>query len=200
MDYIKTCKEVILTPSDFYRRMPTSGGYSEPIIFAATSLIIGLLLEAIVSYGMFTFGIHSSILTFGMEVSKFDFSTFYQMIELFFISFAAIFVGSIVLNFLYTMLGGTGSYEGTVRFLSYGYAVNIISWIPLLNLIIIIYALYLSVLGGSSVHNVSMGRSAIIIVLLYPVSIVILIILIGFLVGLSSLILGALAGLSDLIL
>lgn len=189
MNYIKTCKEVILRPSDFYRKMPTSGGYREPLIFAAISLIIGLLLNAIVSYGMFTFGIQSSILTFGMEVSKFDFSTFLNRIELFFLSVAGIFIGSLVLNFLYNTFGGTGSYEGTVRFISYGYAINVLSWIPLINLITVIYALYISILGGSTVHNVSMGRSAIIVVLLYPVTIIMFFIIAGFAVGLFGLIL-----------
>lgn len=189
MDYIETCKEVILRPSDFYRRMPTTGGYSKPVIFAAISLIIGSLLNVIVSYGMFTFGIHSSILTFGsIPFSKSDFFTFSHVIELVFISAAAIFTGSLILNFLYQTFGGTGSYEGTVRFMCYGYAINVISWIPLLNLVAVIYALYISILGGSFVHNVSKGRSAIIVVLLYPLTIFILIILIGVIVGLSSLI------------
>lgn len=40
-NYFKTCKEVILSPSDFYRRMPTTGGYADPLTFAAISLIIG---------------------------------------------------------------------------------------------------------------------------------------------------------------
>ncbi len=189
MNYIKTCKEVILRPSDFFRKMPTIGGYREPLIFAAISLIISLLLDAIVSYGMFTFGIHSSILTFGMEVSKFDLSTFLNRIELFFLSVAGIFIGSLVLNFLYNTFGGTGSYEGTVRFISYGYAINVLSWIPLINLITVIYALYISILGGSTVHNVSMGRSAIIVVLLYPVTIIMFFIIAGFAVGLFGLIL-----------
>jgi hypothetical protein len=188
MNYIGICKEVILSPSDFFRRMPTSGGYSEPVTFAAVSLIIGSLLRVFIGYGMFTFGIHSSLLTFGTEVSALNFSTFSEMFGLFFMSIIAIFLGSLVLNFLYTAFGGTGTYEGTVRFMSYGYAINIISWIPLVGLIAIIYALYLSILGGSFVHNVSVGRSALIVILLYPAMILVFIIIIGFVVALSSLI------------
>jgi len=181
MNYIETCKEVILRPSNFYKRMPTAGGYTDPLTFAAISIIIGLLLKTIVSYGMFKFGIHSSILTLGMEVSKFDFSAFPNVIELFLITIAAVFIGSLILNFLYQTFGGTGGYEGTVRFMCYGHAINLLAWIPLLNLLTIIYTLYLSILGGSSVHNVSKGTSAIIVVLAYPLVIFILITLIGFL-------------------
>lgn len=187
MNYIKTCKEVILRPSDFYRKMPTTGGYREPVIFAVISLIISLLLNVIVSYGMIRYSIHSSILTFGsIPVSESDFS----IIELFFISVAGIFIGSLLLNFLYKTLGGTGSYEGTLRFLSYGYAIDIISWIPILNLIAIIYAIYIVIVGGSFVHNVSMGRSALVVLLVYPVTIFISIIIIAILAVFISILFG----------
>jgi hypothetical protein len=180
MNYIKNCKEVILRPSDFYRRMPTTGGYADPLTFAAISIIVGLLLKAILSYGMFIFGVHSRILTFGsIPVSRFDFSIFSNMIELFFMSIVGIFVGSLLLNFLYMALDGTGSYEGTLRFVSYGFAINLLSWIPLLGLIAGIYALYICIVGGSFVHNMSIGRSAIIVVLLYPVTIMFIIFIVG---------------------
>ena len=42
MDYIKTWKEVILRPKDFYRRMPTTGEYANPLAFAAISFINSL--------------------------------------------------------------------------------------------------------------------------------------------------------------
>jgi len=191
MNYIETCKEVILRPSDFYRKMPITGGYSEPVIFAVISLIISLLLNAIVSYGMFIFGIHSSILTFGsIPFSKFDFSVFLYVIELFFIGVTVIFILPLILNFLYKILGGTGSYEGTMRFMCYGYAINLISWIPLLGLIAGIYSIYIVIVGGSFVHNVSMGRSAVIVLLVYPVTIFIFIIIIAILVGFISVLFG----------
>ena len=44
MDYIGTWKEVMQRPSDFYRRMPETGGYADPLTFAAISLIIYALL------------------------------------------------------------------------------------------------------------------------------------------------------------
>ena len=190
-NYFKTCKEVILSPSDFYRRMPTTGGYADPLTFATISLIIGFFLRAIVSYGMVMFGINSSILTFGsMPVSKLDFSTFSNVVGLIFISIVSFFVGSLILNLLYTAFGGTGSYEGTLRFISYASAINLLGWIPLLGLIAGIYALYISIIGGSIVHNVSKGRAAIIAVLLYPVTVFILIIIIAIIVGFIAVLFG----------
>ncbi len=63
------------------------------------------------------------------------------------------------------MLGGTGSYEGTVRFISYATAVLLLSWIPIISWVIGIYGIYLYIVGGMYVHNVSMARSAIAVLL-----------------------------------
>lgn len=61
MDYIKTWKEVILRPADFYSRMPTTGGYADPLTFAAISLIIYGLLNAFIGLLMLKFGYRDKI-------------------------------------------------------------------------------------------------------------------------------------------
>lgn len=57
MDYINTWKEVMLRPSDFYRSMPKTGGYADPLIFAAISFIIYGLLAALIA-GIFGRGMY----------------------------------------------------------------------------------------------------------------------------------------------
>jgi len=68
MDYIETWKEIIQTPSDFYRRMPTSGGYADPLTFAAISYVIYGLLTALFNRGMSMGGMY------GMYGRGFSFS------------------------------------------------------------------------------------------------------------------------------
>jgi hypothetical protein len=46
MGYIETWKEVMQRPSDFFREMPKTGGYADPLTFAAISFIIYALLAA----------------------------------------------------------------------------------------------------------------------------------------------------------
>ena len=59
MNYIKTWKEVILTPSDFYRKMPMTGGYADPLIFAIICIIINTLLVILVRPTLLTIvGMH----------------------------------------------------------------------------------------------------------------------------------------------
>jgi hypothetical protein len=166
MDYIKTCKEVILRPSDFFRSMPTTGGYVDPLIFASISHIINVLLFTLVRYGMFTYGIRPSLLTLGvMQGSRFNFSIFSNIIEPLFIGIVGTFFLALIYNSLYEARGGTGSYEGTVRFMCYSSALGVLTWIPILGLIAGIYAIYVNIVGGKIVHNVSMRESMVIIFL-----------------------------------
>lgn len=57
--YIETWKEVIQSPSNFYRRMPTTGGYADPLTFAAISFAISGILSALLNFGISgIFGMH----------------------------------------------------------------------------------------------------------------------------------------------
>jgi hypothetical protein len=166
MDYIKTWKAVILRPSDFYRRMSTTGGYADPLTFVAISLITNVLLRALVSSIMLKLGVRSRMLTFGgMYDSRLNFSIFSNVIIPFIIGIVSLFIMALILNFLYKALGGTGSYEGTMRLISYAYAPKVFSLIPILGLITGIYELYLLIIGGMVVHNVSMKKSAVAVLL-----------------------------------
>jgi hypothetical protein len=55
----------------------------------------------------------------------------------------SIFIEAAILYIIYRILGGTGSYEGTVRFISYATAVLVLSWIPIVGWIAGIYGISL---------------------------------------------------------
>lgn len=144
MDYIKTWKEVMLRPSDFYRRMQTTEEYTGPLIFVAISSVISVILTALVRYGMLTLGVHPSILTLmGMHYSRPGFSVFWTVILAPISGIVGIFVLALIFNLLYKALGGTGSCNDTFTFLSYASAPVVLTWIPFIGLIIGIYELYL---------------------------------------------------------
>jgi hypothetical protein len=158
MDYIDTWKEVIQSPSNFYRRMSTTGGYAGPLTFAAINFAIFGILTALLVFGI------SSI--FGMQGRGFSFLMLIGIaIATPILGVIGIFIGSAIFYVVYRILGGTGSYEGTVRFTSYASAPVVLYWIPLLGLVAEIYGLYLDIVGGSFVHKISMGKSAIAVLL-----------------------------------
>ena len=179
MDYIDTWKEVIQRPSDFYRKMPTTGGYTDPLTFAAISYIIYGLLT-----GLFSRGMMRGMYGYG-GITEFGFSTaIMTAIIAPIVGIISIFIGAAILYVIYKVLGGSGSYEGTVRFVSYATAVMVVSWIPLIGWFFGLYEIYLYIVGGMIVHDVSMVKSM--IALLLPTFVVILLAVIAAMFVLSS--------------
>lgn len=182
MGYIETWKEVMQRPSDFYREMPKTGGYADPLTFAAISFItyalLTALLAAIFGRGMYMDGMYGGMYN-GMHGGTGDFSFFTILMTVIITPIAgiiSIFIEAAILYVIYKVLGGTGSYEGTVRLVSYATAVLVLSWIPIIGWIVGIYGIYLYIVGGMHVHDVSMARSAIAVFL--PVLLVILLMVI----------------------
>jgi hypothetical protein len=166
MSYIETWKEVMQRPSEFYRGMPETGGYADPLTFAAISFIIYALLTAfltaIFGHGMME-GMYGGMYGGAKELGFF--AILMTLIITPIVGIISLFIEAAILYVIYKLLGGTGSYEGTVRFISYATAVLLLSWIPVINWVIGIYGIYLYIVGGMYVHNVSMARSAIAVLL-----------------------------------
>lgn len=186
MDYINAWKEVMLRPSDFYRRMPKTGGYAEPLIFAAISFIIyGLLtalLAALFGRGMYMGGMYDGMYG-GMYNGMYgtgEFSLFAILMIVIVTPIAGIIsllIEAVIFYILFKIVGGAGNYEGTLRLLSYATAVLLLSWIPFIGWFMGLYGIYLYIVGGTYVHNISMIRSAI-AVLLPTILVLILMILV----------------------
>lgn len=167
MDYIKTWKEVMLQPSDFYRRMQTNEEYTGPLIFVAINVIIAGILTSLVHYAILTSGINPDMLSLiDLRYSKPSLSIFWLVILAPISGIIGVFILALIFNFLYKVFGGTGNYNGTVRFLSYASATAVLTWIPFIGQIIGIYQFYLYIVGGMIVHNVSMKKSTIIVLLI----------------------------------
>ena len=95
-----------------------------------------------VMYSVMYSGIYSSVRSFGFLV------ILMTVIISPIAGIISIFIEAAILYVLYKILGGTGSYEGTVRFVSYATAVLILSWIPIISWIVGIYGIYLYIVGG----------------------------------------------------
>lgn len=180
MGYIETWKEVMQRPSDFYRGMPKTGGYTDPLTFAAISFIIYALLAALLTI-LFGSGTHMGGMYDGMYEGMYGsvrelgfFAILMTVIITPIAGIISLFIEAAILYIVYKILGGMGSYEGTVRFISYATAVMVLSWIPIIGWIAGIYEIYLYIVGGMYVHGVSMARSAIAVLL--PTLLVILLI------------------------
>ncbi|MCQ1536447.1 hypothetical protein FTO70_12345 [Methanosarcina sp. KYL-1] len=170
MDYIDTWKSVMQSPSEFYRKMPKTGGYADPIIFAAINFVVFGLMTALFNRGMYG-GMYG-----GREFSLFI--VFGAVILAPISGVISLFIEALILYVIFKVLGGSGTYEGTFRFIAYATAVLLLSWIPFIGWIVGFYGIYLYIVGGMYAHDVGMGRS-IIAVLLPTVLVILLFILMG---------------------
>lgn len=99
------------------------------------------------------------------------------------VSILALFIDAAGLYIIYKALGGTGTYEGTARFVLYSSASASLIWFPLIGWIFGIHQMHLYIVGGKFVHNVSMERSTLALFLL-----ILLVVIIVVLASLSGLI------------
>jgi len=174
-EFTNTWLKVIKTPGDFFMQMPTKGGYANPVKFAVICyLIAGIALAIIWFAAQFLFaGVGITEITLIMG--------FLNIIVIPIIGVIGLFIGSLILHIFFKMLGGTGTYEGTLRILAYASATVVFIWIPYVAILSGLYMIYLGVIGGTKVHNISTFNSFIAVVVPVVIGIVIIVGLILFL-------------------
>ena len=145
-NYVDTLKKVLTDPEGFYSEMPKEGGYQEPLTFAAINFAIVGLLSGIIAVILSGAGAGSIVSTLVGAVIG---------------GIVGLFIVGIILLIFFKIFGGTGSYEGTVRILSYSSAVQVFAWIPVIGWIISLYGIWLNIVGGKHVHNLTTVKSAI---------------------------------------
>jgi hypothetical protein len=131
-----TAKVVLLSPRPFFEGMTTVGGFRNPFLFlgcciAVHSFMAGLALNNIALMA------RNLVLGIGMP-----------------------FVTSAVfLFFLKHFFRASGTYEAAFRVNAYAGAVSLLSWLPLVGLILEFYRIYLLIIGLSSVFSVKAWRA-----------------------------------------
>lgn len=165
--YLATMKRVLLDPDAFYQGMPTDAGLGPPlgymVLFASIFGIIGHLLTFVVSVA-FMGGLMKAggpgARAFGPE------NVVGVAFQCFITPFAALigaFVGGAIYHVVALLLGGTASYEATVRIVCYaaGSAAlfDVIPWFgPLL--IAPLWAMGCHYFAFKNVHRLAPGKAA----------------------------------------
>jgi hypothetical protein len=157
--YYETGMAIILKPMEFFQKMPVTGGYKDPLIFALiTAVVMGLGL---------------TIITLGVGFLAIIFAPVAVTIS--------VFLAALLLLLCAKIVGGTGTYEGTMRAISYSNVVNLIGWIPIISIFGSIYGLVLTIIGMKEVHKLSWAKAivAVIIAVVIVFIIVVLLAVIG---------------------
>jgi hypothetical protein len=140
--FFLTAKGILLSPGRFYEGMNREGGLRNPFLFLTCcvlthTLIVGLWLK--------NQSLIASNLLFGLVLP---------------------FVTAGILFFFITRLfKGSGTYETAFRVNAYASAVALLSWIPIVGILLEFYRVYLIVVGLSSTFSIKASRSFMAVVL-----------------------------------
>lgn len=145
-NWYRTVKAVIFHPKEFFKKMPTKGGYKEPLMFALINIFIaGVLIS---------FPYRSNILVYSFLV--------FQLI----LGIIAIFIIAAVLHPFLKLGGAKKNYEATFRAVAYlslyytlvicsnlffyiSYIIGVIVWG-----IVFLYTIYILCIAFDEVHEI----------------------------------------------
>ena len=139
--FIQVAKEVALRPKEFFGDMSRTGGFYPPVLFLAVCLAVRGILGSLIFFNPMPFIAALVSLVFA-------------------------FIGAGILQFvLQQLFQGRGTYEGTFRVVAYSAVVQLLGWIPFIGFLASLYGLYLQVVGLEKVHEVSVGKAILAVVI-----------------------------------
>ncbi len=168
--FLSTLREVLFSPTHFYRRMPTRRGVINPLIFALILGVLGGVLGLtwqqvfILRLGQFP----------GMATTHLVVIT----IALPLIVLAILFLGSAIIHLCLMVVGGNRrGFEATFRVIAYSWSTQIFALVPFVgSLLIPIYALVIEIVGLREIHRIGTGRAALAVFLPFIAMVVLLVI------------------------
>jgi hypothetical protein len=132
----RTAKAILFSPKIFFEGMNREGGLRKPFIFLACCVLIHTLIAGLLLKNQ---SLIARNLVFGMVLP---------------------FVTAAILYFIITRLfKASGTYEMAFRANAYSAAVALLSWMPLVGVILEFYRIYLIVLGLSSTFSIKVSRA-----------------------------------------
>jgi hypothetical protein len=172
--FVETTRQVLTGPTEFFRRMPVTGGLGGPLFYAVTAGWIGLVAAALYQ-SVWVSIVGPSMLPFGMEREEF------ARVLAFMESWAGlvaqvvfggisvtigVFVTSGILHLMLMLLGGGHkTFEATFRAVCFAQAPMLLFVIPVFlipgcGLLVGLWSLVLYVIGLAGVHEIGHGRAA----------------------------------------
>jgi hypothetical protein len=161
--FFRTAKEVLFSPTQFFKKVGRSEGYWAPFIYGLISGIIGF--GGTLLWQWFIFSKWFPV----QRVSDLFYSFYFVIITLAIPVMVAFFMlaGSFLIHLSLIIVGGNKKgFETTFRLMSYSFSGYLFGIIPLIgSTITVIYILILMIIGAKEGHHISTGRSLLAILL-----------------------------------
>ena len=173
---IETTKQVLTGPTDFFRRMPVTGGVGSPLLYAVIIGYLGILVSSVYNaVFILVVGTHGSFGAFGdrPEMARMmeAFSSWGGLIaQVLFGPFGIViglFVSTAILHVMLMLLGGASQgFEATFRARSYSHAASILAIVPFCGPAIGgIWSLVLCIIGIAEAQRIPVWKAALAVLL-----------------------------------
>jgi hypothetical protein len=176
--FVETTKQVLMTPTSFFQRMPVLGGIPSPLLYGVIAGYLALVVNAL--YGAVLQAVFASTLAgLGNREGAAPLLGMLQgglgLVIQIVLGPINVIIGLFLMSAIYHLLlllfgGARGGFEATFRVVCYGHAGHLLSVIPVCGFLAIVYVLVLYVIGLSEAHGISRGKAA--IVVLVPILLV----------------------------
>jgi hypothetical protein len=169
MRYWQTWKEVIADPFGFFNKVPKEKWYKKPTLFFLKTTALSLLLNILFML-LFTSSellndpsFQSLFASIGSGILTLIIIALFPFIILF--SWGMLFLVVGLIHLFIKLVGGKSDYNATFKLTCYSYAPSLLSFVPVLGIIAYIYSVVLQVIGTHKLHNITLGKSALAILL-----------------------------------
>lgn len=176
--FVRTVRNVVLDPVDFFRGIARRGDFVGPLVFAIVCAVISGLLSGIIGF---------LIALVGGDVGTAFVGLISGTVVTPIIAVIGLFIAAGIYHLLVLLLvkPSNAGFEATFRVVAYSSVIQLASWlgaVPILGILIALvaglYGLYLGVVGIREVHATTTGKAA--LVILIPTAVLVLLfILIG---------------------
>jgi hypothetical protein len=157
--FFKTTKEILFSPTQFFKKLNTGKGYWAPLLYAVISGIIGFGAALFWIWLLFAQWIPFEKF---IPLEYVTFSILGILIPMPFQFALTLFIGSGITHLCLMMVrGNQEGFRMTFRAICYSWAGNLFGIIPFIGMLIVsIYVLILTIIGIREGHGISTGRAA----------------------------------------
>ena len=148
---VATAKQVVTRPRQFYREMPKTGGFTDPLIFIAVMGIAAGVIGAV--FSLFSSG-HVAGMSFGLV----------SAITMPIIAIVGCFIGGMIVFAAWRLMGSTEDYQTAFRCVAFSTVIfpvfPVLGLVPYLGTIASdAWWIWLMILASIGTHNLDKGNS-----------------------------------------
>ena len=166
---VETTQQVLMSPADFFARMPIQGGVGGPLLYAVIVGYVGLAAATLYNLVFNTMMFSSGLTRFGRygnfeRIAPFLHSgigTAAQLILGPIWIVIGLFIGAGILHLALLVLGGANrDFEATFRVTAYSHAVSLMNLVPICGGFIgVIWWIAVASIGLAAAHQTDQGRA-----------------------------------------